>query len=119
MRNARFHALLKWDHSLCVLPGEGDRVEKMADNMLVNDTLIDNRLSDVHTVCNFCLLSREESRKVKSARITHLCLRTLFGFVDGLLGMRMLFSLTFLTHPLFSIADSGPVSFRNTPNLFC
>ncbi len=30
---------------------ECDRIKKTADYILVNDTLIDNRLSDVHTVC--------------------------------------------------------------------
>ncbi len=42
---------------------ENDRVEKMADNILVNDTLIDNRLSDVHTVCNFRIFSRKRVGK--------------------------------------------------------
>ncbi len=45
-----------------------DRIEHIADKIRVNDTLIDNRLSDVHTVCNLRLLSMEESASVRSEK---------------------------------------------------
>ncbi len=107
--NAWFIVLLKWVHSLFVFPEESNRIEKMADNILVNETLIDNRLSDVHTVCNIRLFSREERMKMKRAKSTfkHLHLRFLYGFANVFSGMRMLFSLSFLKHPRFPNADSG------------
>ncbi len=102
--------VVEWAHALFVFHEENDRVEKMAENILINDALIDNRLSDVHTVCNFRMFSREESRRMKRAksRFMQLWLRFRYGFANALRGMRMLFSLTFLKTPLFCNADSGP-----------
>ncbi len=117
---AWFRVLLKWAVSLLGFRVEKDWVEIMADKILVNETLIDNRLSDVHTVCNFRVFSREERKKMKRAksRFVQLWFRFRYGFANALRGMRILFSLTFLRHPRFSNAASGPRLFRSTPNLF-
>ncbi len=50
---AWFRVLLKSAFSLLVFRVKKDWVEIMADNILVNETLIDNRLSDVHTFATF------------------------------------------------------------------
>ncbi len=45
------------------------RIENLADDILVNDTMIDNRLSDVHTTCYMRFLSREEQRTVRHEKL--------------------------------------------------
>ncbi len=103
-------AFLQWARSIIIFPGERDRIKRMVDDILVNDTLIDNRLSDVRTVCNLRLFSREEDRKVKRAESAFkywwLCFR--YGFANMLRAIPMLFFLTFQKSPRFPHADSGP-----------
>lgn len=93
-------------HSLTIK----DRIEKIADDVLVNETLIDNRLSDAHTVCNLCLLSREETRTVKRAKslFNRLWLRFRFSFLNALRVIPILVSLAFLEFPHFPNVKSGP-----------
>ncbi len=87
------------------------RIEKIADAILVNDSLIDNRLSDVHTVCHPRLMSNAERKIVKKAK--HVLLRhwyaLRYGIVNVVRVIRVLFSLALMKAPFVPNTESGPV----------
>ncbi len=85
-------------------------IEQIVDDLLVNDTLIDNRLSDVHTVCSFRLFSKMEEKILKKTRLMfrQLQLRFRYGIPNVFRGLKVLFSLAFLNVPFISDAESGP-----------
>ncbi len=78
-----------------------DRIERIADNILVNESLIDNRVPAVDTVCEYRLFSREECRKMRTENSTfkRLCLRFWYGFANALRLTPMKISLTFRKCP--------------------
>ncbi len=86
------------------------RIERLADEILVKEILIDNRLSDVYTACYVRLLSEDEERAVykESSRVKRLCCRVWYSMRSILRLAIILVSLTFLKTPRLPNSKSGP-----------
>ncbi len=87
-----------------------ERIEMQADEIEVNETVIDNRLSDVHTTCSLQFLSHDEQKflcyeKHRSKRWLSIAW---FWARSMLRILRILFSLTFRQTPSLPNAETGP-----------
>ncbi len=93
------------------------RIEELADDILVNDTLIDNRLSDVHTTCYMRFPSREEQKIVRLEKLwsKRLCVSVWFWTSSIFRLFRILFSLAFRKAPRLPNTEYGPFLLPSHP----
>ncbi len=87
-----------------------ERIEMQADEIEVNETVIDNRLSDVHTTCSMQFLSTDEQKflRYEKHRSKRWCYIIWFWARSMLRMLRILFSLTFRDTPSLPNAEKGP-----------
>ncbi len=87
-----------------------DRIESQADEIEVNDTLIDNRLSEVSTRCTMRFLSQADKiiLKRESSSWKRLMCAAWFGLRGIYRCIRICLSLTFCNGPRLPNSENGP-----------